>query len=140
MPLKYSHLDYYEARSDDEKGRDEFEYDKFLFHTKEALESRKRKGDMGPNFRPTQSYDNDLAREMYDENEMAVCSSFHSELSWISYPPTGKGYWEENLAEQAKFSLFAEKIKSKFNYANCISEVAPIIPIPPRDLKKTKRT
>ena len=53
IPLKYSHLDFYDARSEDEKVRDEFEYDKFLFHTKEYNEAKKRKGDLGPNFRPT---------------------------------------------------------------------------------------
>jgi hypothetical protein len=82
---------------------------------KEDFEARKQRHDIGAlNPRDTESFDENLNREMYDEDNCAVASDFHTEVSWVSYPPTGKGYWQNNPPQEAKFALFAEKIKSKF--------------------------
>lgn len=76
-----------------------------------------------------QSFDEEVMREMYD-GDFGVCSDFNSECSWISYPPANEGLWDNDPFYQAKVGHFREKIKSKFNYKNIITESRPAKQLP----------
>ena len=94
-----TYLEIYECRSDDEKARDQVEYGRFHKEYREDFRAEAKRGaKRGMDNRLTQSFDNDIHREMYDGDSMQLASDYKSELSWVSYPPTGVGYWENNPA------------------------------------------
>lgn len=85
-----THLEYYECRSDEEKERDQKEYKGFHTEFRENFRFAIKQGaSRGVDNRRTKSFDNEIHREMYEGDSMAVASDFKSELSWVSYPPTG---------------------------------------------------
>ena len=85
-----TYLEYYECRSDEEKERDQKEYKGFHTEFRENFRFAIKQGaSRGVDNRRTKSFDNEIHREMYEGDSMAVASDFKSELSWVSYPPTG---------------------------------------------------
>lgn len=91
------YLEKLQECSDGELERDKLLYDQFYVKFKKQFDEKARKGELVPNAKLHQSFDEDVLREMYDD--FGVCSDFESELSWISYPPDKgflKDYYENN--------------------------------------------
>ena len=100
-----------------------------------------KRGELVPNGRLNQSFDDDVLREMYDD--FGVCSDFDSEVSWISYPPNKgflKEYYENNPKKQAENELFKQKIKVVFQYANIYTESYEPEPQEKLKLKPCRKT
>ena len=94
---------------------DKRDYDYYYDLFKKEFDRKARDGELVPNARLNQSFDDDVLREMYDD--FGVESDFDSELSWISYPPNKgflKEYYENNPRKQAENELFKQKIKVIF--------------------------
>lgn len=120
---------------------DNIQYNRALKFYKDDFETRAKNGSLVPNMKLHQSFDEDVLREMYED--FGPESDFESELSWISYPPKQgflRDFWENNVKKQAENVVFGDKIKYKYQYNNCISEVYPIKDPEPRVVHPSRRT
>lgn len=105
---KPDYLNILQDCSDGELERDKLLYDQFYVKFKKEFDEKARNGDLVPNAKLHQSFDEDVLREMYDD--FGVNSDYESELSWISYPPkqgfTEEEYFRNNPVKQAENELF----------------------------------
>ena len=120
---------------------DKLDYDQFYEAYQNEFDRKAKRGELVPNARLTQSFDEDVLRELYDD--FGVESDFDSADSWISYPPK-KGfigdYYENNPRKQAENELFRQKLKNKFNFCNLYEESYPALTREKLKSKPAKKT